>query len=179
MISTCFLWLVLKQQWPCMFSLYFLPPFLPVCVLFVNINAYVFAHRLRVAVVCRQLREMCAPCNMCDKLSGDMCIHVRVPAHESATWGFSGMDYFTLGHIQRTQPSVSHGGERDHCCGPDECHRCLRKQIHSRLSNRNTLATTACPLQTIIMLQPPFSNNGGIKCISSPGLASVYAQCCL
>lgn len=95
--SMCFLWPLHKQRWPCVFSLHPLPPVLPVCVLFANINAYVFAHRLRVAVVCRQPREMCAPCNMCDKLSGDMRIHVRVPARESAAWGVQGYGLFHPG----------------------------------------------------------------------------------
>ena len=65
--------------------------------------------------------------NTCDHLSANMCIHVCVSMYASAVWGFRGMDYFAPGLIQRSQSSVRWRGERGHCCGPDECHRCLRK----------------------------------------------------
>lgn len=72
---------------------------------------------------------------------------------------FKGMDYFTQGRIQGRQPSVRPRGERKHCCGPDECHRCLWKYIQSWGFNRNTqfsdhAGDPSSPKSLDVLLQP-------------------------
>lgn len=63
-------------------------------------------------------------------------------------WGLCGGSgvriVLPLRRIERSRPSVRRRGERGHCCGPDECRRCLGK-IDS--VGGGSTETTAWPLR--------------------------------
>lgn len=68
-----------------------------------NMSAHSFDYMLR-SVVCPQpkpRKTQMSPCNMCDKLSGHMCIRVRLSVHQSAEWGARGLRLISPWNIFR------------------------------------------------------------------------------